>query len=86
MYFWSFRIEQWYLPDSKVTNFNISIVGINVNWLTGKFAMDQIIFIQEIKTLQDFEAPIFYDNEPWQPDLLEIFTNGSSCYQLSYKN
>ena len=62
MYFWSFRIEQWYLPDSKVTNFNISIVGINVNWLTGKFAMDQIIFIQEIKTLQDFEAPIFDDN------------------------
>jgi len=48
MYFWSLRIEERYLSDSKVTNFNISIVRINVDWFTGKFTMNQIIFIQEV--------------------------------------
>lgn len=78
-----FWIIKRYLSNSEITNFNISIIWININRFTSKLTMNKLVFMKKFQALKDLVAPILDDNESRKSNLFNVLSDRTSCNKLS---
>ena len=84
--FWLLWIKERDLPYSKIADFDVTVVWIDVNGFASQLAVDQLILVEELETLKDLVAPVLDHDESRQSYLLDVLPNGSCCNQLGNQN
>ena len=77
-----FWIKERDLPYSKIANFDVTVVWIDVNGFASQLAVDQLILVEEFEALEDLVAPVLDHDESGQSYLLDVLSDGSCCDQL----
>lgn len=54
---------------ADVTDFYLSVVGVDVDGLAGELAVHHVVLVEEGDSRQDFLGPVFYD---FQSDAIEF--------------
>ena len=69
MNFCNFDVKQWNLPNSQITNFDVAIVGVDVNALAVELSVNKLVLVKKCNTLEQLIAPVFDDYQSGQSDL-----------------
>lgn len=58
--------------DADVADLDLSVVGVDVDGLTGQFAVDDLVLVQEHQALEHLARPVLDHLEARRDDLLAV--------------
>ena len=64
--------------DADITNFNLAIIGVDIDRLTCQLTVHNVVFMEDLQTFEDLTAPALDHFEPRLQDLLQVFPDRAS--------